>query len=180
MPNHSMFEAICDSNLDQVQRLVREDKRTLHAASMWGWSPLLIACYYEKHEIAKYLVEQGADVNSALQGSGNTSLHIAGRGGYESIVELLLENGADNPLKNNYGETAEQIAKTQAIRDLIRNHSKKTPTESSNTFDNKKGKRHSSPQPVDDIHSKKMKLAQLRHDYENEMATLDFEVEKQE
>ena len=71
IPSFPVFSAIIENcNFDQFQRLVRGE-RTLHVTSRWGWSPLFSACSNGNHEIAEFLLEQGADVNSANHRSAN-------------------------------------------------------------------------------------------------------------
>jgi hypothetical protein len=72
-----------------------------------GSSPLISAAVFGKTEIARALIEGGADVN--LQNNeGSTALHTAAFLCRVEIVELLLGNGIDKSLLNNYGSTARQ------------------------------------------------------------------------
>ena len=70
-----------------------------------GSSPLITAAVFGKTEVAKALIEAGADVN--LQNNeGSTPLITAAFFCRIEIVEALLEKGADKSVKNNYGSTA--------------------------------------------------------------------------
>ena len=72
-----------------------------------GSSPLISAAVFGKTEVARALIEGGADVN--LQNNeGSTPLHSAAFLCRLEIVEMLLEKGADKDLLNNYGSTALQ------------------------------------------------------------------------
>lgn len=53
-------------------------------------------------EIAEYLIEQGADVNSEDNGSHTTPLHYSSS---PEVVDVLLRHGADINHKNKDGET---------------------------------------------------------------------------
>lgn len=83
------------------------------------------ACDKGKFELAKKLIEEGADVNDQDY-AGNSALHEAALKGYTKIVKLLLDNGAkvdiksgpddlDTPLidaaSNNHVETVELLLK---------------------------------------------------------------------
>uniref|UniRef100_A0A8C3HQQ8 Uncharacterized protein n=1 Tax=Chrysemys picta bellii TaxID=8478 RepID=A0A8C3HQQ8_CHRPI len=58
--------------------------------------PSLLNYAVQNHslETVRQLLEEGADVNSKVEG-GWTPLHSAVRGDQEEIVDLLLEKGAD-------------------------------------------------------------------------------------
>jgi len=57
------------------------------------------ACYHGHWRLAQFLIERGADVNSALSDTRETCLHAAlskmNRVPYTPIVRMLLANGAD-------------------------------------------------------------------------------------
>ena len=75
-------------------------------------------------DIAKGLVERGADVN-AKSNTGTTALMIAAIHNNPPMIGLLIESGADIDAKNNQGKTAQDVAEfngnieaAQAIRVL--------------------------------------------------------------
>ena len=69
-----------------------------------GATPLNTAALYGQTDIAKLLIDKGADVSIASR-DGNTALHLASFFAHEDIVKLLLENGASVEAKNRRGET---------------------------------------------------------------------------
>ncbi|MBN8862604.1 MAG: ankyrin repeat domain-containing protein [Sphingobacteriales bacterium] len=70
-----------------------------------GSSPLISACLFGKTEIARMLIDGGADLN--LQNNeGSTALHTAAFFCHPEIVKMLLQKGADKTIRNNYGKTA--------------------------------------------------------------------------
>ena len=72
-----------------------------------GSSPLISASVFDKRDVARALIEGGADVN--LQNNeGSTALHTAAFLCRLEIVEMLLENGVDKEILNNFGSTARQ------------------------------------------------------------------------
>jgi quinoprotein dehydrogenase-associated probable ABC transporter substrate-binding protein len=75
-------------------------------------------------QIAKLLIERGADVNAKSK-SGTTPLMVAAAHNNPPMIGLLIESGADTKAKNNQGKTAAEVAEmnrnmeaAQAIRVL--------------------------------------------------------------
>jgi len=68
--------------------------------------PLIVACAFKNYDIAKLLLENGANVN-AKNDNGETALIIAAQNDHTEIVKLLLEKGAkyDPFYKTNDGFT---------------------------------------------------------------------------
>ncbi len=91
-----IFEAAALGDLETVKEEVAGWPEDIHAFGRDGFNPLQLACYFGHLEVAKYLVEKGADVNTVAQnGQKIRPIHAAAANGSVEIVELLLENGAD-------------------------------------------------------------------------------------
>jgi ankyrin repeat protein len=73
-------------------------------------------------EEVKKQLEAGAPINYRDR-QGNTALHISALFGHREIVHLLLQNGADKTIKNNYGETPDEAANGVVLGDEIKNWS---------------------------------------------------------
>lgn len=68
----------------------------LNEFSRDGYSPLQLACFFGHEEIARYLVEKGADIHAvSMNPMAIQPLHAATASDNEAIVRLLLEAGAD-------------------------------------------------------------------------------------
>ena len=67
-------------------------------------TPLVIAALHGQTEVARLLVEQGADVSISSE-NGSTPLLIAAFFGHRDIVELLLKNKVDVNATNKEGRT---------------------------------------------------------------------------
>jgi ankyrin repeat protein len=96
-----------------------------------GTSLLYYACRYGRHSVAKWLLQYGANPDIQMKvAPKSTPLHVAKYRGHLSIVELLLEYGADVNIKNDYGATVfeEVILKevnkdvSDKIKDLLLKH----------------------------------------------------------
>jgi hypothetical protein len=60
-------------------------------------------------DIARFLVERGANVN-AHSPNGSTPLMMAAREGREELAHFLLESGADTRARNDWGDSALTLA----------------------------------------------------------------------
>ena len=76
-----------------------------------GKTPLMNAASIGHTEVAKKLIEHGADVN-AKDDTGATPLMLAAAFGHKETAELLLDKGADINAKNEIGATALLFAVT--------------------------------------------------------------------
>lgn len=104
----ALYHAACMANqLDIVKRLLARG-----ADITLGWeddTPLYGAVCYSHYEVAKVLIDSGADVNVQVH-EGMTPLHIAITLTYEpgvkGIVEYLLTHGARIDIRDDTGATA--------------------------------------------------------------------------
>lgn len=70
-----------------------------------GSSALISACLFGKTEMARMLVDAGADLN-VQNNEGSTALHTAAFFCRSEIVKMLLAKGANRTIRNKYGNTA--------------------------------------------------------------------------
>jgi len=94
-------------DLDAIQQHIKAGSDLDEKEPAVGSSPLISAAVFGKSDIARALIEAGADVN-LINNEGSTALHSAAFLCRVEIVEMLLANGADKNLQNNYGSTALQ------------------------------------------------------------------------
>jgi uncharacterized protein len=83
------------------------------------WSALHYAVFAGREDVARLLMEQGADVN-ARSTNGSTVLMMAAREGHESLAHTLLARGADVSLRNDAGDTAMSWSVSHGNLDLAR------------------------------------------------------------
>lgn len=69
----------------------------------FAWSALQIAANKGQLEVAKLLVEKGADLNYKHPITKMTALHLAAYSGNQDLVKYLLSKGADPNLKMRGG-----------------------------------------------------------------------------
>jgi ankyrin repeat protein len=68
--------------------------RNRHKFAGPGNSPLSAATYMQRADVARFLIERGAEVNQD-DNAGFTPLHLAAANGSVEIARLLLDGGAD-------------------------------------------------------------------------------------
>ena len=69
------------------------------------WNALHYAAFADRREIARLLIEQGADINARAP-NGSTALMMTAREGREELARQLLEAGADTRASNENGDSA--------------------------------------------------------------------------
>ena len=128
--NLQLSVACQKGNIDAVRKLL---KNRIHinsiSGSIYGSTPLNIACYYKKTEVVKALIEAGADVNKKSKNNKTPLLNVcdAYEGDSEiiaEIVKILLKNGADSSIykKNSDGPLhyAAMYGHVHAVRLLVK------------------------------------------------------------
>lgn len=134
---HELFEAIKSGNADEAARLARADPSLLQARDSNGASPLLVAIYYQKHDIAKALAEakgqidffeacalgridritgllrEDASLASAYSPDGFPAVGLAAFFGHLEAVRTLIAAGA------NIHAAATNAFKVQAIHAAV-------------------------------------------------------------
>lgn len=92
----SCAEACALGDLALVQRLVDEDASVVHQRTPDGHVPLGLAIFFRHPEIARLLIERGADVNAHADNAQRVApVHAAAAACDHATMRLLLERGAD-------------------------------------------------------------------------------------
>ena len=120
-----LFYAIQENNLEAVKLLI---KKGASIDILYNDLNALMYCAVKgKTEIAEYLLEIGANVNS-LNSRKNTALIYAARYGRIPFVKLLLDHGANTEIKNltnlsalDYAEKFSEVNISELIRLVVEN-----------------------------------------------------------
>ncbi len=104
-PTEDLFTATFLGDLEAVQQHIHAGTDLNQREPTMGSTALISAAVFGKTEVARTLIEAGADVNLQNQ-EGSTALHTAAFLCRTEIVEILLAHGADTNLQNIYGSTA--------------------------------------------------------------------------
>jgi hypothetical protein len=117
-PGDALAAAISRDDIEQTKKLLAEQTGSINTPRPQEGSTLLsTAALYGRVDIAKYLIERGADVN-AVNRDGNTPLHVAAFLCRTEIVQLLLEKGGSVSKKNMRGETPIDVVSSPWSRPL--------------------------------------------------------------
>jgi ankyrin repeat protein len=106
-PPADIFEASAfTGQVERGKALLDADPSLATAWSPDGFTPLHLAAYFGQDEMAKFLVDHGADVNAVSRNPmALQPLHSAASSRSAGIVRLLLERGAAVNAKQHGGYT---------------------------------------------------------------------------
>ncbi len=91
-----IFEASAVGDLERVKSLLGDHPELANAIALDGFQPLGLACFFGHYDIARFLIESGAEVNSPSRNDQKvTPLHSAAASRSLEISRLLLDHGAD-------------------------------------------------------------------------------------
>lgn len=103
--DEELRRAAIKGNVDSVKDLVSRGANVNMRHG--GWTILMFAAREDHPEVAKILLDNGADVNATGEErgewSGATALTIAAEKGHTDIVKVLLARGANVNAQNNHG-----------------------------------------------------------------------------
>jgi ankyrin repeat protein len=91
----------------------------VNARNSTGATPLHDAALAGNADLARLLIEKGAQVDARDGESGATPLHHAASWGRAAVVRLLLEKGADPTLRNKSGKTPLDLAREAPVDEVI-------------------------------------------------------------
>jgi len=102
----SFHEACALGDTDRVQQMLASAPSLLHQRSADGFPPLGLAIFFRHGALARWLIEQGADVNAAAENAQRVApLHAAAAVCDRETVAMLLERGADVSAKQQQDYT---------------------------------------------------------------------------
>jgi len=116
--------AAANDNVEVVRTLVKNGADVDAADKAAGLRPLHQCAARGCVNVCEFLLSHGADMD-ARSLDGDTAMHLAARHNHYDTVALLLDFHADHGLKNNAGQTAEELALATGstrIANLIHQH----------------------------------------------------------
>jgi hypothetical protein len=103
-PEIDIHTAVVTNNREALQQHIEAGTNINEKDPFGGSSPLISAALFDKPEMAKILIDAGADINFQ-NNDGSTALHVAAFFCRPAIVKMLLEKKASTTIKNKYGAT---------------------------------------------------------------------------
>jgi ankyrin repeat protein len=101
-----IHDAAAAGRLDRVKEIVEKNPGQAQALSPDGFPVVALAAVFGHFELARYLAEKGADVNTvATNGTGYNALTGSVTNGHTDIVKWLLETGVDPNYRYGPGYT---------------------------------------------------------------------------
>lgn len=97
-----IHDAAKQGDLAKIQTLLKGHPDLVFSKDQLGYTPLYVAARYDRTDVAKLLLANGADVNSRTVAKDNadddgmddwTPLHEAAYWGYKDVVKLLRQHG---------------------------------------------------------------------------------------
>lgn len=103
-PTIDIHTAVITGNIEAVRQHIKAKTNLNEKEQMSGSTPLISAATFGKYDIAKILIDAGADL-SIKNNDGATALHTSAFFCRIEIVQMLLDAKADKTIRNNFGAT---------------------------------------------------------------------------
>jgi len=104
-PAIDIHTAVVSGNIEALKQHLAAGTNINEKDPFGGSSPLISASLFGKTDMAKILIDAGADLNFQ-NNDGSTALHTSAFFCRPEIVQLLLDKGANKTIKNKFGSTA--------------------------------------------------------------------------
>lgn len=105
----------CATNMTVIVDKFIDDLSFINELSLFDMTPLMCACYCSSEDVARKLIERGAEINLTNK-SGKTALMYAAGCENAKVVRLLIQNGAEKSVKDKDGNDYEYYARNPEKR----------------------------------------------------------------
>jgi ankyrin repeat protein len=95
-PQITFGDAVALGDAERVKQMLANDPSLLHSRTPDGFPAAGLAIFFRHGELARWLIEQGADVNAVAENALKVApVHAAAAACDRETMRLLLERGAD-------------------------------------------------------------------------------------
>lgn len=115
-----IFTIARSGTVEEAELFLKNNSEAINKVNEFGFSPLILACYKGKYELAEFFIKTKANLDYVSE--EGTALMAATVKGDVRLTELLLSKGANPNLTNFEGITALMYAtqfKNEAIVKLL-------------------------------------------------------------
>ena len=106
-----LHTTICYATSIKIVDLLVQYGADVEKQSEGGQTALLMALFEDQYEMAKVLIENGANVNFInFNSDGQSPLHLAATKNDPSLTKMLIDHGAEINTKNIHGHNALQLS----------------------------------------------------------------------
>lgn len=105
----NILKAIEENDMQDFKSLLTPDVK-INAKDNNGKTLLHYAAWFNRPEMAEYLLSKGADIN-AKDVKGDTPLLLAASKKFPQMCEFLVSKGANEKVENNFGENYTMVLK---------------------------------------------------------------------
>jgi ankyrin repeat protein len=117
----TLFEAAATGQIQQVREIIETNLEQPNAFSPDGFQPLGLASFFGHTDVARYLLEQGAEVNAHSRNDLRVQpLNSAAAGQHLDIARLLLAQGANPNARQGEGFTPLHAAVDNGQIEMVR------------------------------------------------------------
>ncbi len=117
------FADIRSDNIESIKKIIANNKDIINSRDVTGNPPLALTASKGKLEIAKILIDAGADVNAKLSCNWTILMYLCGQSGFSEnrleIAKLLLNAGANVSDTTDYDESALNLASSRGLTELV-------------------------------------------------------------
>lgn len=120
-PTLGVHEAAALGDAERLRELLEVEPARLSSLSDDGWTPLHLACFFDRPEAVRLLLDRGASVEvTSHNAMANRPLHAALAGGAgREVVEAMLDSGAEVGAQAGGGYTPLHLAASRGSAELV-------------------------------------------------------------
>ena len=107
-----------NGDIKKVDQMLQDGMPVDVVCDQFGYTAFLLAARYNQLDVAKRLLQAGADINTQTK-HGDTSLHLVAMSNSLEFAQLLVEKRADIKLRNNMKETPLDCALGDEVKCLL-------------------------------------------------------------